>query len=159
MKKEFSALEELLRDVQELEEEEGGENPISMEETFASIEKTKLSLEKQAYDGTRDILKYFDRIHDKLFTFNNIIIAGFFAIAKLKDGVPMWFISVPIVNLGVIIYIEFKMMEKSRMEAKLLETFNTADHGSNISSTTRYSLLIIFTTFLVTAFFLYNLLK
>lgn len=24
-------------------------------------------------DGIKDILKYFDRIHDKLFTFNNIL--------------------------------------------------------------------------------------
>jgi len=31
--------------------------------------------------GKKNILKYFDRLHDKLFTFNNIMIVGFFAIS------------------------------------------------------------------------------
>ena len=61
-------------------------------ETFVEIDKTKASLEKKAYDGTRDTLKYFDGIHDKLFTFNNIMIAGgFFSNRKIErkrsDGV------------------------------------------------------------------------
>lgn len=34
-------------------------------------------LERQ---GMRDILRYYDRIHDKLFSFNNMLIAGYFVI-------------------------------------------------------------------------------
>ncbi|MCT3817844.1 hypothetical protein HZQ56_18050 [Elizabethkingia anophelis] len=131
-----------------------------IDKIFNSIENTKASLEKKSYDGTRDVLKYFDRIHDKLFTFNNIMIAGFFAIAKIKDNVPMALILVPIINLIVIIFIEYKMMEKSRMEANILEdNFNIDKHGKAISNTNNYSLLTIFTTAIVTAFFLYNLFK
>lgn len=135
------------------------ESQTILNETFAEIDKTLASLEKKAYDGTRDTLKYFDRIHDKLFTFNNIMIAGFLAIAKLKDNVPMELILVPIANLIIIIYIEYKMMEKSRMESNILEDFNIDKYGANVNKTNSYSLITIFTTFIVTVFFLYNLFK
>ncbi|GGG51644.1 hypothetical protein [Epilithonimonas arachidiradicis] len=132
-----------------------------IEETFKSIEKTTASLEKTAYDGTRDILRYFDRIHDKLFTFNNIMIVGFFTISKMKEGVPIELILVPLLNLCFLMYIEFRMMEKSRFEANILEKSKTQieEQGKQIRKSTNYSLLSIFTTFVVTCFFLYNLFR
>ncbi|CAA7387257.1 hypothetical protein [Chryseobacterium fistulae] len=138
---------------------------LELEETFKSVDKTIASLEKKAYDGTRDILKYFDRIHDKLFTFNNIMIVGFFTISKIKEGVPIEFILVPILNLVLIVYIEYRMMEKSRFEANILDNdLHTIQEkikkqGKAIDKSTFYSLLSIFTTFVVTCFFLYNLFK
>ncbi len=130
-----------------------------LDETLASLDKTLASLEKRSYDGTRDILKYFDRINDKLFTFNNIMIAGFFAMGKLKDNVPLELIYVPIVNLGILIFIEYKMMQKSRMEANLLETIDLNKHKKAISETNNLSLSAITTTTLVALYFLYNLFK
>lgn len=122
-------------------------------------EKTLASLEKKAYDGVRDIFKYFDRINDKLFNFNNILIAGFFAIAKLKNDVTMWLIIIPIVNLGFFIFIEYMIMEKSRIEAFILESFDESKYRKNINRTNLYSLLMILSTSIVTICFLYNLLK
>ena len=132
-----------------------------MEETFKEIEKTMASMEKKAYDGTRDILKYFDRIHDKLFTFNNIMIVGFFTLSKLKNNVPIELIFVPLINLVILIYIEYKMMQKSRFEARILDVnFEEIPKlGNMISKTNSYSLLSIFSTFVVTLFFIFNLLK
>ena len=132
-----------------------------MEETFKEIEKTMASMEKKAYDGTRDILKYFDRIHDKLFVFNNIMIVGFFTLSKLKDNVPVEQIFVPLINLVILIYIEYKMMQKSRFEAGILDVNfeEITKLGNMISKTNNYSLLSIFSTFVVTLFFIFNLLK
>ena len=132
-----------------------------MEETFKEIEKTMASMEKKAYDGTRDILKYFDRIHDKLFVFNNIMIVGFFTLSKLKDNVPVELIFVPLINLVILIYIEYKMMQKSRFEAGILDVNfeEITKLGNMISKTNNYSLLSIFSTFVVTLFFIFNLLK
>lgn len=107
-------------------------------ETFAEIDKTKASLDKKAYDGTRDTLKYFDRILHKLFSFNNIMIAVFLAIAKLKENVPMELILIPIANLIIIIYMEYKMMEKSRMESNILNYFRIDEYGSNVTKTNFY---------------------
>ena len=134
---------------------------LELEETFKSIDKTMASLEKTAYDGTRDILKYFDRIHDKLFTFNNIMIVGFFTISKMKEDIPIELILVPILNLVFIMYIEYRMMEKSRFEANILNMTKEQieKQGKAIRKSTNYSLFSIFTTFVVTCFFLYNLFK
>lgn len=121
--------------------------------------KQIISLEKKAYDGVRDVFKYFDRINDKLFNFNNILIAGFFALGKLKDDVPMWMIIFPIFNLSIFIFIEYMIMEKSRMEAYLLEDFNEDRYKKNINKTNLYSLITIISTLLVTIFFLFKLLK
>lgn len=132
-----------------------------IDETFKEIEKTMASIEKKAYDGTRDILKYFDRIHDKLFTFNNIMIVGFFTLSKLKENVPVELIFIPFINLVILIYIEYKMMQKSRFETNILETnFDEIPKlGVMISKTNYYSLLSIFSTSVVAIFFLFNLLK
>lgn len=111
-------------------------------------------------DGVRDILKYFDRIHDNLFTYNNLLIGGFFALAQFQTNISRWTILIPIVNLWFLIYIDYRMMEKSRFEASIMQQpVNTFDrHGKMISNTNLLSLLSIITTFTVTLFFLYYLL-
>ncbi|MDF2553706.1 MAG: hypothetical protein K0R77_2981 [Chryseobacterium sp.] len=143
--------ERLLKEVEQSQKE--------LNNILDDCDKQIISLEKKAYDGVRDVFKYFDRINDKLFNFNNILIAGFFALGKLKDDVPMWMIIFPIINLCIFIFIEYMIMEKSRMEAYLLENFNEDRYRKNISKTNLYSLVTIISTLLVTIFFLFNLLK
>ncbi|TGN27979.1 hypothetical protein [Empedobacter tilapiae] len=127
-----------------------------MEEDHKKISET---FDKVEYDGKRDILKYFDRIHDKLFTFNNILIVGFFTLSKFKENVSINTILFPICNLIFLIYIEYSMMEKSRFEASIkdknLSEIN--ENGKLIKSTNKYSLYIILSTLLVTLIFLLNL--
>jgi len=142
--------ERLLKEVEQSQKE--------LNNILDDCDKQIISLEKKAYDGVRDVFKYFDRINDKLFNFNNILIAGFFALGKLKD-VPMWMIIFPIVNLCIFIFVEYMIMEKSRMEAYLLENFNEDRYKKNINKTNLYSLVTIISTLLVTIFFLFNLLK
>jgi hypothetical protein len=110
-------------------------------------------------EGQKNIIKYFDRIHDKLFNFNNIIIAGFFALSKIENTVPLWTILVPIINLMFLVYIEYRMMETGRFAAnsgdKTLDEIKS--NGKSISKTNLFSLLTILTTFITTCFFLYTL--
>ena len=143
--------ERLLKEVEQSQKE--------LNNILDDCDKQIISLEKKAYDGVRDVFKYFDRINDKLFNFNNILIAGFFAVGKLKDDVPMWMIIFPIINLCIFIFIEYMIMEKSRMEAYLLDNFNEHRYKKNINKTNLYSLVTIISTLLVTVFFLFNLLK
>lgn len=128
----------------------------SSEEELKRIDER---MEKREYDGVRDILKYFDRIHDKLFTFNNILIVGFFTISRIKNGIPIELILFPICNLGFLIFIEYRMMEKSRFDSAVMEkTVNEIEkYGRKISLTNTYSLFSIFTTTAITIFFIYNL--
>jgi len=61
------------------------------------------NFESTEHEGVRDILKYFDRIHDKLFTFNNILIAGYFAMSRFFDSFSIYMIIIPLVNLGLLL--------------------------------------------------------
>ena len=129
-----------------------------MEEDHKKINET---FDKVEYDGKRDILKYFDRIHDKLFNFNNILIAGFFTLSNFKSDVIVETILFPLINLVFLIYIEYKMMEKSRFESQI-KTKNNDEinkNGNSISKTNKYSLNIIFSTSIVMIILLYNLFK
>lgn len=110
-------------------------------------------------DGVRDILKYFDRIHDNLFNYNNLLIGGFFALAQLQKDIPTWTILIPIMNLWILVIIEYRMMEKSRFDASVTQQpFNTFNkYGKKIQNTNLISLFSIATTLVVTAAFLYYL--
>jgi hypothetical protein len=112
-------------------------------------------------EGVNNILKYFDRIHDKLFNFNNILIVGYFALSKIDPTVSMKNILFPFCNLIILVYIEYRMMEKSRFEAKITERpyVKITSHGKRIVMTTLFSLLSICATFIVTLIFLYYLFR
>ncbi|KQX00658.1 hypothetical protein [Flavobacterium sp. Root420] len=123
------------------------------------FEKAIAKHDKIVDEGQKNIIKYFDRIHDKLFNFNNIIIAGSFALSKIENSVPLWTILVPIFNLIIIVYIEFRMMELGRFDVKSGEKtlIEIKDNRRSINKTNLFSLLTITTTFVTTCFFLYNL--
>ena len=129
---------------------------LMSDEELARIDE---NFRKTEEDGLKNILKYFDRIHDKLFTFNNILIAGFFALSKLDNSVSVKTIFIPIVNLIFLIYIEYRMMEKSRYESEITKKpmREINKHGKSIDRTNIYSLLTIATTLIVTGFFLFYL--
>lgn len=110
-------------------------------------------------EGVQNILKYFDRIHDKLFMFNNILIAGYFALSQFFESFSIYGIIIPIINLGLLIIIEYRMMEKSRFESEI--TKKTGEeiekNGLSINKTTRYSLYSILSTTVVVVIFIYSL--
>lgn len=127
--------------------------------TDEELDEIDKNLRKTEEEGVKNILKYFDRIHDKLFTFNNILIAGYFALVKLVDSISPLTIIVPVLNLGFLVYLEYRMMEKSRFEANLRSKNKSQidKHGLSINKTNLYSLLAIGSTAGVTMYFLYNL--
>ena len=67
---------------------------------------------KTEEEGLKNLLKHFDRIHDKLFTFNNILIAGYFALSKLENKISLSFIMLPIANFIILLFIEYKKGER-----------------------------------------------
>lgn len=117
------------------------------------------NLRRAEQEGVRNILKYFDRIHDKLFTFNNIIIASYLALSKIFNSISIYGIIFPFVNMGFLLFIEYRMMEKSRFESNVRTKTpeEIKKHGLSLDITNIYSLLIIFSTLLVIGIFVYNL--
>lgn len=127
--------------------------------TEAELDEITNRFKKREEEGLKNTLKHFDRIHDKLFTFNNILIAGYFALSKLEKSISLATILIPLANLAFLIWIEYRMMEKSRFESdisnKPLSEINR--YGKGIVRTNYYSLLAIISTSVVTSFFLYYL--
>lgn len=111
--------------------------------------------------GQKNILKYFDRIHDKLFSFNNIMIAGFFALSKFENLISIKNILIPFINLGIILYIEYRMMELSRTES-IMKSIPINELPKKLYNKygiiTKISLVSIISTLIVTLIFLYYLL-
>ncbi|MGE8340078.1 MAG: hypothetical protein ACN6OI_03515 [Flavobacterium sp.] len=132
---------------------------FDFEESQREQERIERNFTRTEEEGLKNILKHFDRIHDKLFVFNNILIAGFFALSKIENPIPVKTIFIPILNLCFLIFIEYEMMEKSRFESSIkTQPFDKYDsHEKRITRTNLYSLLSIITTLSVTIFFLYYL--
>lgn len=125
------------------------------------IEEFESKIDRIKEDATKNILNHFNRIHDKLFTFNNILIAGYFALSTIEVDINIKVIMIPLMNLIFLIFIEYLMMEKSRKEAGvdelgLDEFIKFAENKDN--RTTLYSLFSILTTLGVFIYFLYLLL-
>ena len=132
---------------------------FNIEETDKEVEEIYQNFKRTEREGVQNILKYFDRIHDKLFTFNNILIAGYFALSQFFESFSVYGIIIPILNLGLLLLIEYRMMEKSRFESQITQkTSEEIDkNGLSINKTTRYSLYAIISTVIVVGIFIYNL--
>jgi len=133
---------------------------FDLDEMDRSVREIGERFDRTEQEGLKNMLKHFDRLHDNLFSFNNILIAGFFAISEFGKKVSPWSIIIPLLNLCVLIYIEFRMMNKSRFEAEIKSKspLEIEKWGKGIGNTNWYSLLSIITTVIVTLIFLIYLL-
>ncbi len=126
--------------------------------TDKELDEIDGNFKRSEIEGVQNILKYFDRIHDKLFTFNNILIGGYFALSQIYDSFSIYGIIIPLMNLAILLFIEYRMMEKSRFEADVRKKTSEEikKHGTSINKTNLYSLLAILTTTIVVGIFIYN---
>lgn len=118
-------------------------------------------LQKIEEEAHKNMLKHFDRLHDKLFTFNNILITGYFVLSRLDAGVSSLSIVIPMLNLSILLYIEYRMMNNSRIQSTITQQnkIQMDKWKKSINNTNLYSLLSILTTTAVTGWFLYYLLR
>lgn len=79
------------------------------------------NIEEAISSGKEGITRYFDRIHDSLSTYNNVLIAGYFTLIQLEKEIPVIAILIPVANLIVFIVINYLMMEYSRTNSSLGE--------------------------------------
>ena len=133
-----------------------------IEESLKEADEMINNFKEQEKQGLRDILRYYDRIHDKLFSFNNMLIAGYFVmIAMLNAVTNPWWILLPIFNMLNLVFVDYEMMEKSRFESAIMSKSQKEiqNHGKRISKTTWRSLFTIISTLIVTFVFVIQLIK
>jgi hypothetical protein len=129
--------------------------------TDAELKEFDERLNQQQIVGLADLVKYFDRINDKLFQLNNMVIAGYFALIVIQPQTSSWLILIPIVNFFFLLYVDYQMMEKSRLESNLrsLSVDERQTHARLIDNSTYYSLFTIVSTSIVTLVFTYLLVR
>ena len=109
-----------------------------IEEAEKSLERLSRKIEQLEYDSKRDVLKHFDRLHDKLFMFNTIFITGYFALCQINKEFNSLILLLPFCSLSMLIYIEHFMKEIARkqsygmFEVNLSEHLNKAEKKYNI---------------------------
>lgn len=113
-----------------------------MEETNKIFDKS----DRRVEHATNQIQNTFDRVHDKIFNFNNILIGAFLVLGTFPNETPhvkLWTIIFPIFNMAFMIYIDIKQMEIHRYAAGEQEWNNTEreKYGQKINKQTRLSLL------------------
>ena len=133
-----------------------------IEESLQEADEMINNFKEQEKQGLRDILRYYDRIHDKLFSFNNMLIAGYFVIIAMPNSqTNPWWILLPIFNMLNLVFVDYEMMEKSRFESAIMSKSQKEiqNHGKRISKTTWRSLFTIISTLIVTFVFVIQLIK
>lgn len=106
----------------------------------------------RANDSLKKVRSTFDRIHDKLFSFNNIMIAAFLGFSKYPSENPifeLWVAFLPICNLIFLMVLEKMQMEIYRHESLEMEwiQLDRDKYGKMIDNQNLRSLLAITTTF------------
>lgn len=97
------------------------------------------TVEEKAKD---EIVKYFDRIHDKLFAYNLFFLAGYISLIAIPSiRVSVWWLIILVFCVLRLIYVDWKMMEQSRklssvtnMNLKQIQQLNHKQQQINIHS-------------------------
>lgn len=133
-----------------------------LDDIFKDIDEITKNFKEQEKQGQRDILRYYDRIHDKLFSFNNMLIAGYFVIIAMPNStMSPWWMILPIINMLHLVFVDYEMMEKSRFDSNIMNKSEKEiyQYGKRISKTTLRSLFTIISTLTITIIFLIQLIN
>lgn len=126
---------------------------ISTNEFSSEGDKLIEKAEKDGEEASKKIQSTFDRIHDKLFTVNGILVASFFGLGKFPTNNPvvsLWLILFPIFVLCYLIYLEQQQMEIYRHASQRMNwnfDKDVAKYGKMISRQNLKSLFAIMVTF------------
>ena len=120
------------------------------------------NLDKEEDKAKDEVVKYFDRIHDKLFAYQLFFLAGYISLIAIPSiSVSVWWLVIPVFCVIRLIYIDWRMMEQNRFRLDLsnkslreIKVHN--DEQINIS---RQSLEVILESIVTTIGFVIMLIK
>ena len=116
-------------------------------------------VEEKAKD---EVVKYFDRIHDKLFAYQLFFLAGYISLVAIPSiHVSPWLLIIPVFCVARLIHLDWRMMEHNRVLADLknqnkhkLDKLNEKQMWTNMQS-----LEVILESMVTTIIFIFVLLK
>lgn len=115
---------------------------------FSESNKLLDKSDRRVENSLIQVQNTFDRIHDKVFNFNNILIGVYLVLGTFPSGSPklnIWTVIFPIINLVYLIYIDIQQMEIHRFSSREQEwtTVNREEYGRKISKQTFLSLFAL----------------
>lgn len=133
-------------------------------ELFSSSEKTFEKVERRVEFSTHQIQNSFDRIHDKIFNLNNLLIAVYLVLSTFPSNKPimkLWLTIFPVLNMVFMIIIDYRQMEIHRYASNEMEWKQEQrdEYGRKISKQTLISLSSILTTIICLGILIITLLK
>lgn len=126
---------------------------ISSKEITFEGDKSIEKAEREGEEASRKIQSTFDRIHDKLFTVNGILVASFFGLGKFPMDNPiisLWLAVLPISVLCYLFFLEQQQMEIYRHSSQRMNwnlDIDVAKYGRMIGRQNLQSLFAIIATF------------
>jgi hypothetical protein len=142
-KESLKILEQINKSLTEINIRQKTDEMIS--DTNKLFDKSDRRVEK----ALEQIQNTFDRIHDKVFNFNNIMIGAFLVLSTFPSDHPiveLWTIIFPTLNMAFMIYIDYRQMEIHRYAAGEQDWTNLEreEYGNKINKQTLLSLFSLF---------------
>jgi hypothetical protein len=138
------------------------ERRFDVKEMFSESNQLIVNAEERVKNATNLIQSSFDRIHEKVFNFNNIMIAAYIALGTFPVDSPiikLWTIIFPIMNLIFLIFIEIRQMEIHRFASNEMEWTSKErnEYGNRINKQTLLSLGSMIISLICLIYILFNL--
>lgn len=92
-----------------------------VDELVADSNKLFDKSDRRVENALNQIQNTFDRIHDKVFNFNNILIGVYMVLGTFPSESPklnIWTVIFPIINLVYLVYIDIRQMEIHRFASR-----------------------------------------
>ena len=135
---------------------------INVESLIKESDEIMLRMDKVEEKAKDEIVKYFDRIHDKLFAYQLFFLAGYISLVAIPSiDVSPWLLIIPIFCVARLIHLDWRMMEHNRIlsdvknqSKRQLDQLNEKQMWTNMQS-----LEVILESLVTTAIFIFVLLK
>ena len=134
----------------------------TIEEFIKESDENMQRMDKVEEKAKDEIVKYFDRIHDKLFAYQLFFLAGYISLVAIPSiDVSPWLLIIPIFCVARLIYLDWRMMENNRILSDIknqskrqLDKLNEKQMWTNMQS-----LEVILESLVTTVIFIFVLLK
>ena len=135
---------------------------INVESLIKESDEIMQRMDKVEEKAKDEIVKYFDRIHDKLFAYQLFFLAGYISLVAIPSiDVSPWLLIIPIFCVARLIHLDWRMMERNRIlsdvknqSKRQLDQLNEKQMWTNMQS-----LEVILESLVTTAIFIFVLLK
>jgi hypothetical protein len=123
-------------------------NRLEADELLSESNNILAKSDRRVENALNQIQNTFDRIHDKVFNFNNILIGIYLVLGTFPSGSPklnILTVIFPIINLVYLVYIDIRQMGIHRFASREQEwtSVEREEYGKKISTQTILSLLAL----------------